>query len=220
MNSKRIVVNGHLVPPGGLSNIYAPSKMYKEDGSEVNTADMIEALYRSLVVNKNAGVDAKLTGSNVADTQSSGLIPGMGFNGTTYDRWRNNSEGTLLVPAVRSTNTTSPLQTNHNAKGVMLHVNITAAPNSASTLIIWIRAIDPVANSGNFGVMATLITAAGSTLQSGTIQRIVLYPGATASPAIANFLLVSAPLPRRWDCYVNHNGAGNWEYSVGYSLIL
>jgi hypothetical protein len=66
MNSKRIVVNGHVVPPGGLSNIYAPSKMYKENGSEVNTADMIEALYKALVVDKNAGVESKLTGSNGA----------------------------------------------------------------------------------------------------------------------------------------------------------
>lgn len=42
----------------------ASGRKYKDDGTIINTAEMIEAIYNSLVVDKDAGVT--LTGSNVA----------------------------------------------------------------------------------------------------------------------------------------------------------
>ena len=46
---------------------YAPKtgRVLKENGDVVNQADMLEAIYNALVVNKDAGVNAQLTGSTV-----------------------------------------------------------------------------------------------------------------------------------------------------------
>ncbi|MFK7695411.1 hypothetical protein ACI5FR_21615, partial [Paenibacillus sp. HJGM_3] len=46
----------------------------------------------------NGAINTQLTGSNATDAQS-GFVPGMGYNGATFDRWRNNTQGTLLASA-------------------------------------------------------------------------------------------------------------------------
>jgi len=51
-------------------NQYSPrsGRQIKENGTIINTAEMIEAIYNALVVDKNAGM--QLTGSNVQDSQA------------------------------------------------------------------------------------------------------------------------------------------------------
>jgi hypothetical protein len=53
----------------GFEN-YSGNKMYKSDGNSVNIADLFDALYKALVIDKNAGVDAKLTGSNLQEQKT------------------------------------------------------------------------------------------------------------------------------------------------------
>lgn len=76
-------------------------------------------------------VKSQLTGSSPAD----GVTPGSGdiiragslYNGSTWDRQRGTIEGDLLASAARTTDGVSSNQTNYNAKGVTLYLNITSA---------------------------------------------------------------------------------------------
>jgi len=49
----------------------------------------------------------------------------LAFNGATWDRWRNNIDAVLLSLLKRTTEATSPVVTNLNGKGVMVHLRIT-----------------------------------------------------------------------------------------------
>src|SRR4051812_21405518 len=46
------------------------------------------------------------------------------FNETTFDRQRGNTEVTLLASAARTTSTGTPTQTNWNARGAIVNLNI------------------------------------------------------------------------------------------------
>ena len=52
------------------------------------------------------------------------------YNNNTWDRFRNNAEITLLESATRNSDTASPYQTNYNARGVVIYLNVTAVPGT------------------------------------------------------------------------------------------
>lgn len=140
----------------------------------------------------------------------------------TVERWRNNTQGTLLASVARTGTTASPIQTNYNARGILLTLNVTAAPNTAETLTIYVLFPDPVTNSTNFGVLASITTPAGSSLQSGGMYRLLVYPGisGTTSQGSSQFAIANFAIPRSWIGQVSHSGASSWTYSLGNSLIL
>jgi hypothetical protein len=63
------------------------------------------------------------------------------FNGINWDRERNNTQGTLLASAARTATATSPNQTNYNAKGVQLTIDVTAVSGTGG-LILVLQGID------------------------------------------------------------------------------
>ena len=137
------------------------------------------------------------------------------------ERWRNNTQGTLLASAARTAQTPSPAQTNYNAGGVMLTLDITAAPNTAETLTLWLLVVNPVTSDTNDGVLAQLTTSAGTTLQTRTTFRLVVAPGASGAPSQGGNQIVAfaLPVPRAWQATINPSGASSWTYSLGYSLL-
>lgn len=119
------------------------------------------------------------------------------FNNTTWDRQRGNTEGTALASAVRNATTASVDFTNYNGSEGVFFLNITAVPG-VQTITMQVQGKDPL--SSNY------ITIVSGAAQVATgISAIVLSP-------------FNGVLPRTFRINIVHSGAGNFTYSVGYSL--
>jgi hypothetical protein len=142
------------------------------------------------------------------------------FNGTTWDRARGVTEGTLLASAARTTTTNSADQTNYNATGVVISVDFTATPNNAETITVSLQAKDPVSAKYVTITAFTALTASalGATPTTETYLY-SLYPGALETAATAKHEVQALALPRTWRVAMTHSAGGSWTYSVGYSLI-
>lgn len=132
-------------------------------------------------------------------------------NNASFDRARNNTEGTLLASAARTATVSSADQTNHNARGVIVYVNVTAVTATPS-VVFTIEGKDPVG-----GAYKALLTATAITDVTGMgLYAFVVYPGATASAGLQS----SLPLPRTWRVTATHGDADSITYSCAYALIL
>lgn len=121
-----------------------------------------------------------------------------------------NTQGTLLASAARTITITSPIQTNYNAKGIIVFLNVTAA-SGVGGLFTRVRVYDPVSNSAVYlNAQPAAVTATG-------MYTYVLYPGASGG---AFTQITPAMLPRTWEVFVTPVDASSYTYSVGYSLIL
>lgn len=152
---------------------------------------------------------------NGADRLLVGSFP-LSYNGATWDMQRGNTEGTLLASAARTATTVSAVQTNHNARGVLIHLNITEA-SGLGGLRVHIESVDPV--SGGFAWLnpnPTAITATGLYLYE------VSPGGSTAGAAGAGIVnqRTAGSVPRFWRVNVEHGDVTSYTYSLGYSLIL
>lgn len=138
-------------------------------------------------------------------------VGGMMFNGATLDRERGNIQGTLLASAARTASTTSPAQTNYNARGVILMLNVTAA--GTSYVQIAVVATDPVSSSGIAIATAAQFTTTGQ-------KMLVCYPGVTDADFEGVTDGRSVAIPRTWDGRVIKGDASSWTFSLGYSLLV
>lgn len=142
------------------------------------------------------------------------------FNGTTWDRARGVTEGTLLASAARTATTNSADQTNYNAQGVVVSVDFTATPNNAETFTLAIQAKDPVsAKYVTITAFAALTSSGLGATPTTETYLYSLYPGAAETAATAKHEVQALALPRTWRISAIHSAAGSWTYSVGYSLI-
>ena len=137
------------------------------------------------------------------------------YNGSTYDRRRNNTEGMLLASMTRTANSQSPQQTNYNARGVIIGFNVTAASGTGGVqLKVW--GVDPVTDSSVVGQLAMLnsITTTG-------YRTLVVYPGCAGGGGVnANVTFAQCVLPRRWIIEIFHLDGSSYTYSVSYSYVL
>lgn len=132
------------------------------------------------------------------------------WNGAKADRWRNNSEFTILASAVRAATTSSADLVNYNARGVMLWFDLTAVPG-VDTVQVTVELKDPVSGkyTGAYYFEAAL---------AGTgFRTYLVYPGHTAGQLNGS---INQAIPRTWRVTVTHVGAGNFTYSVGGCYIL
>lgn len=155
-------------------------------------------------VSATAPLPTALTGSNVTDGEAL-FEPGLLFNETTYDRPRNNTEGTLLASLARTATTNSANQTNYNAKGVTVIVSVTVAgTGSLSPLIV---GLSPSGATTYIILSATtLVTAPGKYIY-------VVYPGiGTASGEVTQ--TESQVIPRTWYVLLSKSDNSSWTYDV------
>jgi hypothetical protein len=129
------------------------------------------------------------------------------WNGATWDRARGNQSLSLLTSAVRTVQT-GALFTNHNARGAIFILSVTAA--GSGTLQFYIQSVD--ANSVAFQLIVF------PTISTTGIYLYIVYPGAVLAGAITGVL--SAILPRSVQLYVVPSGATNWTYSLAAELII
>lgn len=178
------------------------------------------SLTGSNVINIQATNGGSVFSSSGSDAQSDNaslitLAKPQLYNGTSWDRVRNNTQGTLFASAARTATVSSPTQTNYNARGVQVIVNVTAVSGTGG-LIVSIRGIDPISGSYyRLNVDPATITATG-------LYVYELYPGSTTamSGALPNVTQRSSGvLPRTWYGSVFANDSSSYTYSVSYSLI-
>jgi hypothetical protein len=114
-----------------------------------------------------------------------------GFNGTTWDRFRNNNSAIAVdTSAARTVTGNGTTATNYNWSGAYIFINITAASGTTPTLVV--RVQGSVDGTNFFDLDATNAVTASLTGISTAVIKV--YPGITpAATAAANL-----PLPRVW----------------------
>jgi hypothetical protein len=152
-----------------------------------------------------------VAGDGVATTGLLGAVP-MRWNGATFDRQRGNTEGTLLASAARTVATASATQTNYNARGVAVMLNVTVASGTGGLGLI-IVGIDPVSSQlFQLNATPTTVTTTGKYWYE-------IYPGlGTATGQVVQ--RTAGLLSRSWLITLNVGDATSYTYSVGYSLIV
>lgn len=132
------------------------------------------------------------------------------FNGTSYDRLRNNEVVTVLASAGRTATTNSSELVNYNGRGVSVQLLVTATTASPS-LVLKIQTTDVTG-----GTMETVLTSATLTPSGTASYRFVVYPGAGQ---VAN-QVVSLPIGRFWRVSVEHGNTDSCTYSVRATVIV
>jgi hypothetical protein len=136
------------------------------------------------------------SGSSILSTPADSLSPTSnnnvpaiafmeGYNGASFDRWRNNGEVTALASAARTAAINSADLTNYNWKGAHIIVNVSSY--TSGTLTVTIQGKDPISGSYYSILVGAGITSAGITI-------LKVYPGILAAPNAA----ASDIIPRTW----------------------
>ena len=133
------------------------------------------------------------------------------YNGSTYDRQRNNVEATLLASAARTATTSSADQTNYNAKGIIVVFDVTSVPGT-DTVQLKVQAKDPASGKYIDMVTGTAESAAGTYVYA-------VYPGIGDKNTILDNY-EELPLSRTWRVQVVHSAATSFTYSVGVMYVL
>lgn len=167
------------------------------------------AIYAEIKSGFNS-VDASTSLSDAQSNSSVGLhvfnFP-RAFNGTSWDRKRNNEEATLLASAARTTTQTSADIVNYDGLGALAVVlDVTSAGTGSITI-----SID--GKDSTSGKYYNLLTGAAVTTNSTNRYRV----GPTLA-AVANSIAQDY-LPRVFRIVVTANNANSMTYSVGYCLI-
>lgn len=161
---------------------------------------------------KLSSAGAAISAGNPSDALANGIqtlqVNSLGslFNGTTWDRARNNTDVTVLASAARTATLNSGDLTNYDGRGLHVVVDVTAAGTGSITITI--QGKDAVS-----GQYYTLLAGAAITTISTNVYKV--YPGLTAS---AN-AVASDILPRTYRILITHNNANSITYSVGASVI-
>jgi len=216
------VSTSNLVPVGGAAAAGAavagnPVLGGGSDGTNVQS--ILVSSGGVLVASKRAtgadGVANTAIGRLASDASATSTdvlnVGEMVFNGTSWDRTRNNEEITVLASAARTANTDSADLVNFNTTGVMIILDITVdAVSVGLTLSILMK--DPVS-----GKDVTFWTAAAAATGVGT-DIYLIYPGVIAAD-FNGTEAVSIALPRTWVLRVTTADADEATYSVGASYI-
>lgn len=136
----------------------------------------------------------------------------LAFNGANWDRWRNNTEGVLLVSASRAITTLTPTLVNYNATGILISLDITANTGTGTIRPILRTRDSATGNMKDYAIASAGVSAVGT-------YQYLIYPSASISggKVVQTF---SVPLPRTSDIYLSHSDSSQITYSVSYALIL
>lgn len=128
------------------------------------------------------------------------------YNGTGSERERNNWSSSILATTITATAATTD-QTNYDARGVTIYLNITAASGTSPTLDVKLQIKDPV--SGTY----IDIPGAAFAQKTGTgSDSLTIYPGISET---AN-RKASMVLPRTWRAVATIGGTTpSFTFSLG-----
>lgn len=165
-------------------------------------------------VNTELPTPAALTDGTANPTAPAvGACPHL-FDGTDWDRQRGNQEFEVLASAARTVAASSAGLTNHNSRGVMIVLDVTAASGTGGL---------QVRICGRINGQDAYLNAAPTAIVSTGRYFYELYPGSsTAGTGGSNNInqRTSGVLPRTWVLTVDVGDASSYTYSVSASLIL
>lgn len=200
---------GNPVKAGGVYNSTKPTLTNNQRGDlQMGTRG---GLYTHLAAQDSVTVADVLATDTDASSIGGGALSTRAQmranNGSSWDRWRNNTDLTLLASAARTATLQSSDQTNYNGRGLHVVLDVTSAGTGSITLTI--QAKDALSAK-----YYTVLAGVAVTTNSTNVYKV--YPGLTAAAnATANDILT-----RTWRIDVTHNNANSITYSVGASVIL
>lgn len=134
------------------------------------------------------------------------------WNGSNFDRARNNTYLQTLASGARTGTTSSSLLTNFNFRGITVNLNITVASGTGG-LQIAIQGYDQSSASyKNLHTLATAVTTTG-------LNVIQLYPGIDNTNSAIN-QTISQALPQQYRVQIVHGDSSSYTYSVSVNYIL
>jgi hypothetical protein len=209
--AKKVQVNGSNVE--GTSGAAAPSKIVQiggSDGTNLQPQKMFTSGVAAVSLTTTAGAALNVNtpsadGLNLSAAMQTVLPANVVFNGTTWDRVRNNLQGTLLASAARTETASSPDQTNYNGRGVHVILDVTASADTPS-IVLKIEGKDA---AGNY---YTLLEGAAVTGDSTNVYKVMPWIAAVANVSAADLV------PRTWRVTVTHADADSITYGVYYAL--
>lgn len=141
------------------------------------------------------------------------------------DILRRNSDMTIYASAARvAAPTTAVLPDNLYTRGVKLHLDITAAANTAVTLQRIIEFFDPTgaAGAGKWVPIFTETAFAGSSVFAGLPKSkvITISPDIPTDTSNVDDIKINAALTRAWRVRMVHSDATSWTYSLGASMLI
>lgn len=208
----------YAVPCGGFLGVRARVSTYGSGAVTVTGILTTSAFSPPLVAYTH---DAPETGADglsntfyiergKSDTDMRTITAPMQFNESTWDRIRGNTEAALLASAARTETASSPDQTNYNARGVIVTLDVTAVTDTPE-LTLKVEA----KMGSNY---EALLTASAAVADVG-VHSYIVYPGVGAAAGdvvqVAGF-----PLPRTWRVTVTHAASDSATYNVTASVIL
>ena len=131
------------------------------------------------------------------------------FNATTWDRARNNVEATVFSSAARTATANSTDQVNYDARGIKMHLDITASSGTTPTLDIKLQALINGVYIDIAGAVFTQKTTTGT-------DELTVYPGIaeTANESVSDVI------PRTWRAVATIAGSSpSFTFSLGVSYI-
>jgi hypothetical protein len=161
------------------------------------------------------------TSADVFSTNSDGVLAAYGlvtytypylYNGSTFDRARNNLSGTSLASASRTSTANSGIFTNYNHRGIVLILNVTTASGTGG-LQVQIQTYDFI------GAVYKAINTAPTAVTTTGQYVYMLYPGVDSTNS-NNAQNVSQVLPQQFRVSVTHGDSSSYTYSVSYQMIL
>ena len=195
-----------------IGGVYRATLPTLTDGQQAAASLDTRGQLRVIIGNPDS-TQAAATTTNSGDGASnaiSGLrvlnFPSL-FNGTNWDRVRNNNEVTLLASAARTTAQQTADQTNYNARGVKIGLDITSY--TSGSLTVTLQGKDSVSGAYYTLLAGTAVSASGYTTYT-------LYPGVatTANVSAADIL------PRTWRVNVAVADASSITYSLSANVII
>jgi len=127
------------------------------------------------------------------------------YNGSTWDRKRNNLSGVLLASAARTETLTTADQTNHNGRGIHIVLNVTAITDTPSITL-------KIEGKSASGIYYTLLEGAAVTGTGTYVYKVMPWAAPVANQAAADLL------PRTWRVVITHADADSITYSVDYAI--
>lgn len=191
-----------------MTRLQFSRKEYQTDGTNIKK---LNGDGSSTIRLNDGGGNSLSNVYNVNDLTAGANILSVGdfaYNGSSWDKLRNNVEGSLLASQARTAAATGPTMKNYNGKGVVIWLNVTAVSGTGG-ITPYLYGVDPVSGGAYYFAQGGTITATG-------LYPLVFYPGASGGH---QYYLAALPLPKTWFVYVGVADASSYTYSIGYSLI-
>jgi hypothetical protein len=142
----------------------------------------------------------------------------MQFNGAIWERVRGNVNTTLLASQSRGASTSSPIQTNHSGRGVIVFFELTTVPSGGSVRPYLYAPASPYSVTAS-GLNWQLAPTPAPLTVPGP-YAIEICPGSSAGATGSVTQRTAGLLPRSWFLYISHADSQLYTYSATYSVIV